>query len=136
MKKTAAIHAFATAAIANGLTSVEGEEERDTLWYLRPTHMEMQMQKQHRYQGCKNAGCRTFKDCICRCKDCTRWCKYRGVTIRDEDGTVFIRFASGKLIVFMPREEYDNIKVHWEKLGLKLEPPGPVEALPDGVTPV
>lgn len=115
--------------------------ERGPLWYMRPVNiepvrMQAQMQRQHKYMGCKGAGCRTFKVCICRCKDCTRWCKYRGVTIRDEGGTVFIRFASGKLIVFMPREEYESIKVHWEKLGLKLEPPAPVETSPPDVTPV
>lgn len=128
--RAASTSAFITAAIANG--AIPPEKEGDTLWYLRPAQMETQRKRYPLYKGCKGAGCRTFKECICRCKDCTRWCKYRGVTIVDTDGTVHIRFASGKLIAFMPREEYENIKHHWEQLGLKLEPPAPTEI----VTPV
>lgn len=128
--RTTSSSAFITCAIANG--AIPPREGEETLWYLRPTEMETQRKRFPLYRGCGSAGCRTFKDCICRCKDCSRWCKYRGVTIVDTDGTVNIRFADGRLIVFMPRAEYDTIKHHWERLGLKLEPPAPT----DGVTPV
>jgi hypothetical protein len=115
MKQRLSTIPFITGALANGAIPQE-----DGKSYLRPVQLETQRKRFPKYQGCKGAGCRTFEVCICRCSDCKAWCKYRGTTIVDHTGKVEIRDAKRKLIVEMPRAEYDVVAHLWEKLGLKL----------------
>jgi hypothetical protein len=88
---------------------------------LQPVKLESRvLGKQQKYLGCRSAGCRTFAKCFCTCEACRTWCKYRGATIVESDGRVRICYADGRLIVVMTPAVYEEVRIHWERLGLKL----------------
>lgn len=112
--------ALVVGAMVNG--SVEKNVDTEIESPMRPTNMTPQIAgREMKYRGCGMAGCRTFKTCLCRCKSCVRFCVYRGTTaVEDTKGIVRLSYASGKLITFLPRVEYDKIAYQWERMGVVL----------------
>lgn len=83
---------------------------------LRKTNMEPEYgEAPPKVKGCRAAGCRSFDKCICVCKHCRRWCKYRGIRIEEKEDVVNIWDAEGKLIVFIPVQEYEQVRHLWER---------------------
>lgn len=94
--------------------------EKDPI--IRPTNMQPEYAPPPiKYRGCNSAGCRTFSTCICDCKSCKRWCIYRHakISVTDKD-VINIHNDKGKLITFMTRAEFEQVRHLWERCGVKL----------------